>query len=94
MPPAPYGGAARAGDSAVVAPGRRDGPRSRAARDTGERSDAGRATAAERVRVQRIDDAGLAPGPARNAVAAYLAVARTAVFDPAAGVIAGIDVIV
>ncbi len=94
MLPAAPGGAARAGDAAALASGKRDDAHSGAARGVGERDDANRAGATERVRVRRIDDSGLAPGPARNAVAAYLAVARTTVFDAAAGELAGIDVIV
>jgi len=88
----PGGGGVRASESSAAAAGRRDGARVEAVPDADERTAARRTGGAERV--QRLDESGLRPGPGRNAVATYLAVARSTVMDAAAAELAGIDVIV
>lgn len=88
----PGGAAVRAGEPGAAAAGRREGTRVEAVPDADGRTTVRRAGGAERV--QRLDESGLRPGPGRNAVAAYLAVARSTVMDAATAELAGIDVIV
>ncbi len=90
----PGRGAVRASEPSAATPGRRDGTRVEAVAEPDERTAARRTGGTERVSVQRLDESGLRPGPGRNAVAAYLAVARSTVMDAAAADLAGIDVIV
>lgn len=78
---------ARAG---VVAAQARDDRRGEAVVEAGTRAAVHRGDAVQWARVQRLDALGPVPGPARNALAAYLAVAHSA--DADAVGLAGIDV--